>query len=182
MFKKHLRFVGLTLVSSFFLLGSVPAVMAQNWQSMTQPQRNQAIISTAEGVNDSKIGTFGGPCKVFVQNVVSTASKGAVWVPSNSTTNYYQWNLLPGDNVIQMSPTVGPINLLALQPGWILQLERANNAGPHTAIVVMVSTSGIVLLDSNWVGPANSQLIGMHTMLWSAFNSAFVRLTAYEIT
>ena len=178
MFKKSLSDVGLALASLFLFYGSVPA-LAQSWSTMTQAQRNEVVLSAGEGMNDSNIGRYGGQCKTWVQNIVWAASKYTVWLPTNASDNY-QWALYPGDHVVQMTPVVGPQNPLSLQPGWILQLARQNNAGPHTAIVVMASNSGIVLLDSNWA-PPNAGIIAMHAMTWVQFNSAFARYTAYEV-
>ena len=145
---------------------------------MSQQQRNEAIIHEGEGVNNSNLGTVSGlECKPWVQKIVYAASKNAVWIPATSP-NDYQWQIVPGDNVIQVTPTTGPIDPLSLQPGWILQLQRTNNAGPHTAIVVMATSSGIVLLDSNYIA---TNTVGMHLMSWASFNKAFLRYTAYQI-
>jgi hypothetical protein len=147
---------------------------------MTQQQRNQAIITTGlnghslSGVPPIALYNSGLQCKPWVQWVVSNASSGWVSLPATEPNNY-QWNA--GAHVVQMSST-----LASLQPGWILQLQRANNAGPHTAIVLSASTAGIYFLDSNWVEwPQVQNEVAVHFMTLPQFNSAFTEYSIYQI-
>lgn len=156
---------------------------------MTQQQRNQAIITTGEGVNGSNLGKYSGQqCKPWVTSVILTASQNSVQLPATETDGY-QWNIIPGDSVVQMSSGSYPFSvstLQILQPGWILQLEENvsfqneyKTPGPHTAIVLSISALGVItLLDSNWVA---TDTIGIHSITLAQFNSYFARYTAYEI-
>jgi hypothetical protein len=161
-------------------LGQTTFTVTPSWQSMTQQQRNQAIINaglnghSVSGVPPIALYNIGLECKPWVQWVVSNASNNWVSLPATAPDNY-QWH--PGAHVVQMSST-----LPSLQPGWILQLQRANNAGPHTAIVLSASTAGIYLFDSNWVDwPQIQNEVGIHFMTWPQFNSAFTQYSVYEI-
>lgn len=166
-------------------LGQTAFTVTATWQSMTQQQRNQAIIIAglnghADSLATSEALWYSGlQCKPWVQWAVSLASNGSVLVPATEPDNY-QW--YPGVNVIQMSSS-----LQALQPGWILQLEESSSfisrdpktaTGPHTAIVLSISTAGIYLLDSNWVA---TNTVGIHFMKWMDFTSDFAFYTVYEI-
>jgi len=166
-------------------LGQTPFTVTPTWQSMSQQQRNQAIINAglnghtySQGTASQSLYYSGLQCKPWVTSVVSTASSGAVSLPATASDGY-QWNSSP--HVMTMSS-----NLQALQPGWILQLEESASfiarnksaTGPHTAIVLSVSPTGIYLLDSNWVA---TNTVGVHFMTWADLKNDFVYYTVYQI-
>jgi hypothetical protein len=163
-------------------LGQGQFTVTPSWQTMSQQQRNQAIITAglAGYALDSAATTSGGQklyysgmdCKVWAQHIVSVASNSAVSLPQTEP-DLYQW--YQGPNVVAVSTS-----LANLQPGWILQLELAGKT-PHTAIVLSASPAEVVLLDSNWVGGLGADDVGVHSMTTAQFNNAFVRYTAYEI-
>ena len=153
---------------------------------IAQQQWNQAIITTGLkgythnlGIYDQVLYYSGQDCKIWAQNIVSTASNYKVALPITLESNY-QWST--GINVVQMT-----FNQATLQPGWILQLKIASTGGPHTAIVLSTSNAGsnqgIWLLDSNWVnGGAGHYWVGIHFMTWQKFYSTFAQYSVYEIT
>lgn len=166
-------------------LGQTPFTVVLSWQNMTQQQRNQAIITTGlQGHNSSGVPPIylynpGIECKPWAEWVVSNASNWAVALPSTGAD--YQWNPDPFHHVTQMSSAstpVQPSTLAALQPGWILQLQRAGGAGPHTAIVLSATIAGVYFLDSNWVAKNEA---GIHFLSVTDFNKDFARYTVYQI-
>lgn len=110
------------------------------WHDLTQAQRNQAIVNEANSYNN---GDYGGQCKVWVQNVVSDASSGSVWPPTNADN--CSWNYSPY--------VVGRSALLDwVAAGEIIQMQLSSSygSGPHTLIVISNNGSQITVKESNW--------------------------------
>jgi len=164
-------------------LGQTAFTVTPTWQTMTQQQKNQAIVKaglnghTSILQNSALLYDSGLECKLWVQQTVATASNNAVAIPTTAP-NGYQWNFSP--HVVQVSS-----NLASAQPGWVIQFEEtrsfqntANSTGPHTAIVLSVTPLGIFLLDSNWVA---KYWVGIHFMSWAQIKSDFSNYTVYQV-
>lgn len=108
-------------------------------------------------------GTYrGGQCKAFMNLVAyrSGVYHGASWA----------WKTFPLDSVIDDAGTSYPLATYATVATGDL-LRRPTSAGsPHAAIVVrVISSSQIVVVDSNWVNPGGGsgdglEIIASHTM------------------
>lgn len=137
-----------------------------SWTSLTQNQRNQAI----KDAGYADLGnTSGGECKVWVRNIVKSASSLAGGpqrnIPSTKNPpNDYMWE--------DDSYAIGQSTTMQLAPiGWIIQmrLKRASNPSlhiPHTAILYSRDSNGFTFLDSNWLGDSTVRL---HYMTFTDF-------------
>lgn len=103
-------------------------------------------------------GTYkrGGQCKGFI-NLVGYRS-GIYQNPG------YAWKSLPSDAAISSRPTTDPampaVTFANLEEGDFLR-----KPGVHAVLVVRkISSSQIVVLDSNWVGVSGGEVVGSHTM------------------
>jgi len=137
-----------------------------SWTSLTQTQRNQAIINAGY----TQLGTNGGSCKDWIRSVVQNASNAAGGpqrnIPSTQASpNDYMWNSDP--YAIGQSTTM---KIAAL--GWIIQmrLKQSSNPSlhiPHTAILYSRDSNGFTFLDSNW---QNDNVVRLHYMKFVDFD------------
>ncbi|MEY3784419.1 MAG: hypothetical protein RLZZ230_741 [Candidatus Parcubacteria bacterium] len=139
---------------------------AQTWSTMSQAQKNIAILSYAMTFTN---GTYGGQCKVWVNNVVKGVSGKTL--PATAASPYdYKW--LVSSNVIKR--TIAHSGLMAA--GDIVQMKLLSNGIPHTAIVIGVyqgAPGEISFIDSNWFGYKGSDYVErvyVHTMTIPDFN------------
>ncbi len=142
------------------------------WEnSLNQTQRNQAIVSAAWPY----IGRQGGQCKVWVQNVVYSASRNHVWLPQNaSAPNDYYWQADPQWHAVGMS-----LPIEYVKPGYIIQMRLKATNGPHTAIVYAVGRS-LALIESNFL-PPGGEMVHVRTIDFSTFKSQVSAYSVYYI-
>jgi hypothetical protein len=142
------------------------------WSSLTQQQRNQAVVSRAV----QQVGQVTGQqCKEWVRSVVSGASSGSVLLPPNQS-NGWQWHT--SAHVRLLGHNVCPANLA---PGHVVQMVQASGL-PHTAIVQSVGYSGMTWLDANWVNynhPVGT--VASHAITWAQFYGFAAHYSFYEI-
>lgn len=113
-----------------------------DWHCMTQAAREGAIIYRAYQDDGKKVGLN---CKEWARKVVYDASGGAVWLPSTNSSNYY-WE--PHPYVYGFSSL-----LQYAHSGDIVQMrwKAALNYGPHTAIIIQVSSTGVCFMELNYL-------------------------------
>ena len=142
------------------------------WSSLSQVQRNQAIIT--RGLQ--QIGQVTGQqCKEWARTVVLGASQGNVVLPP-TRANGWQW--YSNSHVRLVAQNVCPANLL---PGHIVQLRQGNGL-PHTAMVYAISQTGMTWLDANWVNYNNPVgTVALHVVTWTQFYQMTNRYSFYEI-
>lgn len=112
------------------------------WHTMSQSQRNSAIVNRAiQNVNQWS----GISCKEWVRKVVYEASGNHVIVPPNSPAPYdYMWQSDPTCQVVGMSMLIE--NVI---PGYIIQM-RLTSGWPHTAIVTAKTSTTVTFTEGNW--------------------------------
>ena len=143
------------------------------WRGLSQNDRNQVILDRTS----QDIGNYVGlNCKLWVQNVVSGASRHAASVPPTSPdANGWVWT--PNAYAVRVYA-----NINTAQPGWIVQMNRRNSSGgitPHTAIVVGRSSYGIYWVDSNYaIVPDN--VVRLHSESFADFDRATYISGAYR--
>lgn len=137
------------------------------WTSLTQAQRNQAIINAGVAL----LGTSGYNCKEWVRLVVQNASNASSGpqrnIPSTKADpNDYMWNSDPY--------AIGQSTTMQLAPlGWIIQMRLKSASAPyyvipHTAIVYSKEGDGFTFLYSNWL---NDNKVRTHHMSFNEFNN-----------
>jgi hypothetical protein len=129
------------------------------WHSLSQQSKNQLIVDRAR----QDVGQWGGQCKEWIQGtVVWQASGYHVWLPLNQPPpNDYMW--------YPDSHTVGRSALLEwTQVGEIIQV-RWGSGVPHTAIISGKTSTGVMLIDSNWSN--GDGMVREHFLSYSAFYS-----------
>lgn len=145
---------------------------AELWHDdMSQRERNEAIADEAE----SRVGDYGGQCKVFVQNVVWSASNGVVWLPQNHSR--YDWKWKSSRDVRRIATDA----CIRLKPGYILQAQvrlRSGGLSPHTMIVVRTTSSRITVVESNYSTPNR---VTRRTVSENAFWNSLIHVTVYEV-
>ncbi len=128
-----------TLLSALLLFACMGTAFA-GWHDLTQAQRNQAIINEANSYSN---GSYGGQCKVWVQNVVYDASGSSVWLPTNADN--CSWNYSP-----YAVARCGLLDWVSAGEIIQMQLSSAYGSGPHTLIVTSNNGSQITVKESNW--------------------------------
>lgn len=130
-----------------------------SWHSMTQTQKNNALINRAY----QDVNTTGGQCKVWIQNMVYATSGSHVWLPvNNPSPNDWYWVYDPNGHAIGMSTMLEWIT-----PGYIIQM-RLDGGIPHTAIVVSKDSAGLTLVDSNWFTQSAPNVVKIHYITYTA--------------
>ena len=152
-------FLGLSLFLSSVLQA------AAGWHEWSQTARNGAITNRALQDNGKNVGV---ECKEWAQNVVYAASGSLVWLPPNRDQPYdYMW--YQDSNVVGMTAYINWV-----KPGQILQMRLWSSKKqawiPHTAIVLLVDSSSVWVIDSNWVAP---NTVGVHYWTFSDFRAMF---------
>jgi hypothetical protein len=137
------------------------------WHGLSQAARNQAIVDATAAWGN---GSWGGQCKVWVQNVVNAASGASGLIPTNNGSCY--WNY--GPYVVGRSGSIQTAN-----PGEIIQMTLTSG-GPHTAIVVSKGSYGITFKESNWCS-GNCELVGTRYVTYGAFNSQVSCFSIYYV-
>lgn len=144
---------------------NVAIAMAQvGWHGLTQIQRNALILNRAQQDNGRYTGMS---CKVWVQNVVRSASGNVVNVPTNA--NDYTWNSSNPSSDVYRYPQ--PFPQRGFRPGMIIQMRWHNNNGtfsPHTAIVMNRTSSGMTFIECNWT-PSGGQTVNTRTITYNNF-------------
>ncbi|MDO8537093.1 MAG: hypothetical protein Q7R94_02510 [bacterium] len=151
------KFSSFVVAAVMFLVCAVAPARAQ-WHNWSQGQRNNAIVSRALTQNGAYTGV---QCKEWVQNVVYSASGGAVWLPLNQP-NLYQWYPSPNVWAVPYCPSI-----YSASPGSVIQMKW--NSTPHTAIVYSTTGSGMWWIDCNW---NHDTRVTMHFVSYSQFMSA----------
>lgn len=139
---------------------------------LTQSQRDHAIIDRAYQDLGKNVDLN---CKNWARKVVYDASAGGVTIPQTlpDADGWYwawDWNI----EEICIYPEY-------FRPGAILQmnwLKRDGTITPHTAIVSEMTSTGMYLLESNWIG---SNTVGRRFVSFSEFYSKVTRYTVHYI-
>lgn len=139
---------------------------AQSWTSLTQDQRNQAIITNGLAL----LGTTGLNCKDFARVVVQNASNAAGGPQRNipaTQPDPYDFMWYPDPYAIGQSTTMQMAPL-----GWIIQMRLRSSTQPyyvipHTAILYSRDANGFTFLDSNWY---NDNTVRLHYMTYAQFD------------
>ena len=154
-------------IIAFVLFFACGMASAQSWTSLTQAQRNQAIINSGL----SLLGSSGLNCKDFariaVQNASITAGGPQRNIPSTQPDPYdFMWYSDPY--------AIGQSTTMQLAPlGWIIQMRLRSTSQPyyvipHTAILYSRDANGFTFLDSNWF---NDNTVRLHYMTYTEFDN-----------
>lgn len=158
------------------------------WHEVTQVQRNQKILQTAEEEwnNFKKLKESGEPiapygsCKVWAYKVVVSASGGKVRLPLNHPDFKDRW-------LDSQFAEGRKASITTAKPGEIVQIEWKRKEGVgdsdniHTLIVVSVGPDDITFIDSNW---HKDEMLGKRTKSISFFegdNASAKSFTIYTI-
>ncbi len=151
---------------SIMLLMLSATASAGSWQYvLSQQGRNAAILAEA---NNQKGKTFPYESKAWVQNVVlkvSSAYGTPRQLPQNSSDGW-EWTIPPSVTSV-MRRYVTPQQFL---PGDIVQMKihyKDGSYGPHTAIVLSVTSSEITWIDENYT---EKNTVGTHKMSFYQFS------------
>jgi hypothetical protein len=143
------------------------------WHSLlTQDGRNDRIVSFS---NRWSNGSYGGQCKVWVQNVVSQCSSGIVWLPLNDPNCDWRWQWSADVSILSSDRRI------MLRPGHIIQAQIRTRTGalsPHTLIVTNKSGDFVSVVESNWRG---DERIGRRTLSSAELWASLVHFTVYEV-
>lgn len=166
------RFTLIFLVCMGLAFGTAPSAKANGsnwWHSSTQPQRDQYILNQGA----SAVGSYGGQCKAWVQNVVYAASGNHVWLPLNQASpNNYMWAYDPNNHAS------GACMYIEYAPvGWIVQM-RLSDGTAHTAIVAGKSSTTITFLDSNW---QHDETVRYHTLTYTQFYNMLASTWSFTV-
>lgn len=166
----NIRAVLLTIVIFFSFIGLAPADTPWNstywWHTMTQSQRNAAIVNRANQYLNQWVGLS---CKEWVRKVVYEASGNHVTVPPTSPApNDYMWQSDPSGQVVGMSMPIENVSV-----GHIIQM-RLSSGWPHTAIVTAKTSTSVTFIESNWdstPGDNSDAYVRTRTLTFSQFYS-----------
>ncbi len=144
---------------------------------LTQAGRNNAIYWTAQSVPN---GTYGGQCKVWVQNVVWNASNRTVWLPTNSSNCDWMWNWSSDVEIVAQDRWDG----VAFRPGQIVQAQVRYSqwpyTSPHTMIIAWADANYVSVIESNF-GSGNYERVNRRTVTWAQFKSSIIHYTLYNV-
>lgn len=141
---------------------------SSSWHALSQPQRDQAILTRAYQDNGKWAGA-GQDCKNWARTVVLSASGNVVWLPSTNTNNY-TWASDPNIGVV-------PSAIAVASPGNIVQMAL-NNGTAHTAIIYARDYTYVTFIESNWCLPATCNMVRLRKITFSQFQS---QVTGYSI-
>ncbi len=142
------------------------------WDNLTQSQKDDQIINTANLDNGKNVGI---QCKPWVQKVVALASSNHVAVPTTKT-NGYEWNNDPYGHVLGRSTMIENVRRADIVQMYVYTKLYS---GPHTAIVVSKDANGINWMDSNWIA---TNTVGIHYMTFAEFYSVtHSKYTVYHV-
>lgn len=142
---------------------------SSTWHSLTQVQRNQAILVRAYQDNGVWVKKN---CKEWASAVVASASGGATTLPLTDPSDWY-W--------AASSYVEGRSALLQVaQPGELVQMKLVSG-GPHTAIVYSITSSQVTFIESNWCKPATCLTVNLRTITFATFYSQVSNYTLYKI-
>lgn len=158
------------------------SVQASYWHDLTDNERNQLILSEAQSWVDKYSGQS---CKVWVQNLVWTASWETVWLPLNyynpdNTYHLARWEPENSDvSVVLCSTLLISDYWWMFKPGQIIQMRHsAGGTTPHTMIIKSATYYGFIVIDSNW---ASDGYVREHWISGSWFASYVEAWTVYQI-
>lgn len=170
--------LALTIVSMSTDMCFAQSYTSFGWHNiLTQAGRNAAIRTAAEKYPN---GAYGGECKMWVQNVVWTASGCNVWLPANSFTCEWAW--MPSQWVETVA--CDEWNGVPFYPGQIVQAQVRTSTwpftSPHTMIVLAADATSITVIESNY-GAAFSQRVNRRTARWADFKRDILHYTLYQV-
>lgn len=156
----------LTKITNSIVSDSAKSTMFKSpesdWNSLTQTQKDDKIINRAY----ADLGGYGGQCKVWVKNVVYSASGTWVSVPATQPSpNDYLW--YPIRNIVKRNLTIRNVDR-----GDMIQMKFLGSGGPHTAIIVSRNSTGIVWINSNFT-PAFQGIVSVDNISFTYFDSKF---------
>lgn len=155
-----------------------PPVLAQvtiSWSSMTQTERNMAILYRADRDNGRFVNLN---CKEWVRRVVLDASGGLVYLPQ-TLPNESGWYFASSRYLVGMCGGIRSVN-----QGWIVQMNWRRNDGvivPHTLIIAGRSSSGIYVIECNWC-MNNCMTVAYRWISFTDFEARAVRYSCYYVT
>lgn len=142
-----------------------------DWHTLTQTQRNQAIIARAYQDNGNYVGLN---CKMWASAVVSSASSNCTTLPTTAASpNDWYWNAgqyVSGRSGLMEYAVAGEIVQMKLTSG-----------GPHTAIVYSVISTQLTFIESNWCSPATCNIVNLRTITFATFYGQVSNYTIYKI-
>lgn len=139
-----IRVIVAIATTCFFNIASAdnPATSNLSWHTQPQLDRGMAVVNRALVDNGHLVGVS---CKKWAQNVIFSASSGHVWLPLNENPPYdFMWKY---DSTGHTVPLGIPIQ--DAQIGDIVQM-KLTSGGPHTAIVVAITSTYLIFAESNW--------------------------------
>ena len=162
-------------IASLLVLPSAKTFADGNvvWTGLTIQQKKTAIINNALSY---AIGSFGGECKVWVQNVVYAASNH-VLLPQNNPAPYdYYWQT---DYHYHVAPQWGR-TIENVERGDMVQMHLTNGY-PHTIIILYndVVSGTIKFRESNV--PLGSGKVNERIQTYAQFKAAVTGYTIYWI-
>ncbi len=149
---------------------------ATDWHTQSQTMRNHDILYKAM----EYVGTYGGECKPWVQNVVTLASNGAGIVPlTTNNGDGYTWENTPGPDAGKVSEDLNSPNV---HVGMIVQMRIRYKDGsyvPHTAIIYGKNSTGVTWIESNKQGDGMVRVSSFQT--YAQFYATLETLSSYSI-
>lgn len=161
-------------------LSKIEPAQHLSWHALPQSKRNQKILDRAYKDEDKYVGdeknNLTGQCKAWVQDVVYSASDGAVYPPKTDMDFKDRW--------YESKYCIGrcaPIT--SARPGEIVQVRwKESYVKPpenlHTFIVVSVNASTITVIDSN---AKNNKTVYERELKTSEFNENADSFSIYYI-
>lgn len=146
-----------------------------SWSSMTQAERNMAILYRADRDNGRYVGLN---CKEWVRRVLLDASGGLVYLPQ-TLPNESGWYFAYSRYLVGMCGGIRYVN-----QGWIVQMNWRRTDGviiPHTLIIAGRSPSGIYVIESNWC-MNNCMTVAYRWISFTDFEARAVRYSCYYVT
>jgi hypothetical protein len=178
-------FVFLFLLGSLMPLyaGKIEAQSSFGWHAvLTQEGRNDAIVRTAF---QYPTGSYVGQCKVWVSNVIRSASNGQCTLPLNDPYCMWRWNSRDGNysNVSAVCSDRFDSNAVFL-PGQIIQAQVPYSkwpyVSPHTMIVVFATREWMYVIESNF-GLYNENKVGSRFLTRTEFMKRMYHYTLYQV-
>lgn len=142
---------------------STVAVTADQWNALTQSQKDMTIFSVAV----ASIGNNSPNCKEAARTIVSTANGGAVNLPSTNADgkSWAPYSRTVNRNVTNIA-SIGTMDILQI---YYYAPSNPRVWEPHTAIVVSKNATSMTWIDGNYVSPGT--IVGQHTVTFSQFNN-----------
>lgn len=148
---------------------------AVSWSSMSQAERNMAILYRADRDNGKFVNLN---CKEWVRRVVLDASGGLVYLPQ-TLPNESGWYFASSRFLVGMCGGIRSVN-----QGWIVQMNWRRTDGviiPHTLIIAGRSPSGINVIECNWC-MNNCMTVAYRWISFTDFEARAVLYSCYYVT